>query len=252
MTNYISARLKKTARSGPPMIDALCTDPIGAGAALLIGLFGSAHCLVMCGGITAAFSLSIPEHARQGRPFWKLIGSASAGRVISYTTLGLLFGLIGGWLRGDHEVLIIVFRLLAGFILIAMGLWISELWKGLNALETIGQRVITPWVDRFRSRASPDRPTNALKYGMAWGFLPCGLVYSALLWSASTAHAGQAATQMFLFGLGTLPAILGAGYLSASLGFTLKSPAFKRISGGLVALYGLWTVTPVVMMMSSA
>ena len=232
------------------MIDTLCTDPIGAGAALLIGLFGSAHCLVMCGGITAAFSLSIPEHARQGWSFWKLIGSASAGRVISYTALGLLFGLIGGWLRGDHEVLIIVFRLIAGCLLIAMGLWISELWKGLNTLESIGQRIITPWVNRFRSRATPDRPANALKYGLAWGFLPCGLVYSALLWSASTAHAGQAATQMFLFGLGTLPAILGAGYLSASLGFTLKSDAFKRISGGMVALYGLWTLTPVLMMMS--
>jgi sulfite exporter TauE/SafE len=233
------------------MIDALCTDPIGAGAALLIGLFGSAHCLVMCGGITAAFSLSIPQQARQGWSFWMLIGSASAGRIVSYTGLGLAFGLVGGWLRGDHEVLVIVFRLLTGCLLIAMGLWISELWKGLNRLESIGERLITPWVNRLRSRATPDRVANAFKYGIAWGFLPCGLVYSALLWSASTAHAGQAATQMFLFGLGTVPAIVGAGYLSASLGLTLKSQTFKRVSGGLVALYGLWTLTPVVMMMSS-
>ncbi|MEK9556543.1 MAG: sulfite exporter TauE/SafE family protein, partial [Gammaproteobacteria bacterium] len=88
------------------MINQLCTDPIGAGAAFLIGLFGSAHCLVMCGGITAAFSLSIPEKDRQGIRFWTLITSASFGRVISYTLLGILFGLLGGWLRGDHEIFV--------------------------------------------------------------------------------------------------------------------------------------------------
>lgn len=230
------------------MIDALCTDPVGAGAALLIGLLGSAHCLVMCGGITAAFSLAVPENKRTGPVFWYLISSASLGRILSYTLLGIGFGLIGGWLRGDHELLTLIFRLLTGLILIAMGFWISDLWKGLNRLESWGARVITPLVSRFRSTARPDTPVNALKYGIAWGFLPCGLVYSALLWSASTAHAGQAGLQMALFGLGTLPAILGAGYLSASLGITLKSNRFKRVSGGLVALYGVWTVAPALMM----
>jgi uncharacterized protein len=230
------------------MIDALCTDPIGAGAALLIGLFGSAHCLVMCGGITAAFSLSVPESKRQGVIFWSLIGSASAGRVLSYTVLGVTFGVLGGWLRADHEVLTMIFRLLAGGILIAMGLWISDMWRGLSQLERLGERFISPVVTRLRSQATPDSKTNAFKYGLAWGFLPCGLVYSALLWSASTGHAGQAGTQMFLFGLGTLPAILGAGYLSARVKFSLQSQWVRRGSGALIGSYGVWTLTPVVMM----
>lgn len=230
------------------MLERLCTDPVGAGAALLIGLFGSAHCLVMCGGITAAFSLSIPPDKRQGSVFWQLIGSASLGRILSYTTLGLCFGLLGGWLRGDHALLTQVFRIGTGAILITMGLWISQWWRGLSALERWGDRLITPWVMRFRSRHAPDTLWRAFQYGLAWGFLPCGLVYSALLWSASTAHAGQAATQMFLFGLGTLPAILGAGYLGASLKFSLESPRLRQLSGGLIMLYGLWTLVPVLMM----
>lgn len=234
--------------SDPQMIDALCTDPIGAGAALLIGLFGSAHCLVMCGGITAAFSLSVPESKRHGAEFWSLIGAASAGRVLSYTMLGISFGLLGGWLRADHELLTVSFRLFAGGILIAMGLWISDLWRGLSRIERLGERYISPLVYRLRSKATPDSKANAFKYGLAWGFLPCGLVYSALLWSASTGHAGQAGTQMFLFGLGTLPAILGAGYVSARVKFTLQSPWVRRGSGALIGCYGVWTLTPVLMM----
>jgi len=112
------------------MINQLCTDPIGAGAAFLIGLFGSAHCLVMCGGITAAFSLTIPEKDRQGLRFWSLISSASLGRVLSYTALGITFGTLGGWLRGDHEIFTIGFRLIAGLMLVLMGLWISDWWRG--------------------------------------------------------------------------------------------------------------------------
>ena len=230
------------------MINQLCTDPIGAGAAFLIGLFGSAHCLVMCGGITAAFSLSIPEKDRQGVRFWTLITSASFGRVISYTLLGVLFGLLGGWLRGDHEFFVIGFRLFAGIILIVMGLWISQLWRGVQTIEQLGDRYITPLVQTLRSKASPDTLRHAFQYGLAWGFLPCGLVYSALLWSASTAHAGQAGTQMFLFGLGTLPGILGAGYLSAHVSFALKSRLFRQVSGVLVMLYGVWTIAPLVWM----
>ncbi len=226
------------------MIDTLCTDPIGAGAALLIGLFGSAHCLVMCGGITAAFSLSVPESDRQGFRFWQLIGAASGGRVVSYTALGVLFGGLGGWLRGDHELAIVMFRLFAGGMLIAMGLWVSDLWRGLSRLERLGERYVAPIIHRIRSRATPNTVGNAFKYGLAWGFLPCGLVYSALLWSASTGHAGQAGTQMLLFGLGTLPAILGAGYLSARIKFSLESQWLKRASGALIGLYGLWTIAP--------
>jgi len=229
------------------MIDALCTDPIGAGAALLIGLFGSAHCLVMCGGITAAFSLSVPEAKRRGLIFWSLIGSASAGRIVSYTALGVVFGLLGGWLRADHELLTMGFRLVAGGVLIAMGLWVSQVWQGLSALERLGARFVVPVIERVRSRAAPDRSINAFKYGLAWGFLPCGLVYSALLWSASTGHAGQAGTQMLLFGLGTVPAILGAGYLSAGIKFSIESPWFRRGSGALIGLYGLWTLLPALM-----
>ncbi len=246
--NCIAEPSKKTAAANATMLETLCTDPVGAGAAFLIGLFGSAHCLVMCGGITAAFSLSVPEDKRTGFAFIRLIGAASMGRVVSYTALGVTFGLLGGWLRGDHEVFTLIFRVVAGVILIAMGLWISNLWRGLSHLERWGDRVITPWVSRWRAKASPDRMGRAFKYGLAWGFLPCGLVYSALLWSASTAHAGQAGTQMFLFGLGTLPAILGAGYLSARMRFTLQSQRVQQVSGALVGLYGLWTLLPVLAM----
>lgn len=230
------------------MISSLCTDPVGAGAAFLIGLFGSAHCLVMCGGITAAFSLSLPPEQQRGWPFWRLIGVASLGRVMTYITLGVLFGALGGWLADSHALMTTVLRLLAGGLLILMGLWISQVWRGLSWLESMGHRVVTPWVSRVQAGLRPNTAGRAFRYGLTWGLLPCGLVYSALLWSASTAHAGQAGLQMGLFGLGTLPAILGAGYLASHLVMTLKTVKLHRISGALMVLYGVWTLVPVLAM----
>lgn len=230
------------------MISSLCTDPVGAGAAFLIGVFGSAHCLVMCGGITAAFSLNLPPEQQRGWPFWKLIGAASVGRVMTYTTLGVTFGALGGWLADSHTIMTTVLRLLAGGLLIMMGLWISQVWRGLSRLESIGHRFVTPWVSRIQSGLRPNTGGRAFRYGLTWGLLPCGLVYSALLWSASAAHAGQAGLQMGLFGLGTLPAILGAGYLASHLVMALKTAKLHRISGALMVLYGIWTLVPVLAM----
>lgn len=230
------------------MLSSLCTDPVGAGAALFIGLFGSAHCLVMCGGITAAFSLNLPEEHRQGWPFWQRLGAASLGRITTYLLLGVAFGALGGWLSTTHSLMTLVLRLIAGVVLILMGLWVSQLWRGVAWLESAGYRLVAPWIHRAHSKLRPTTVGRAFRYGLTWGLLPCGLVYSALLWSASTAHAGQAGIQMALFGLGTLPALLGAGYLASHLVLQIKSANLHRISGLLLILYGLWTLTPVVAM----
>ena len=171
--NCMSVQSKPSVSDANHMIDQLCTDPVGAGAAFLIGLFGSAHCLVMCGGITAAFSLSIPEKDRQGIRFWTLMTSASFGRVISYTMLGVLFGLLGGWLRGDHEIFIILFRAFAGVVLILMGLWISHVWRGIQVIEQLGDRSIActrnqmhlriPWDVHFSGTHRHRQPMSEAK-----------------------------------------------------------------------------------------
>jgi len=230
------------------MLDALCNDPVGAGAAFLIGLFGSAHCLVMCGGITAAFSPNLPRAQQIGWPFWRLLTTASAGRILTYTLLGMVFGMVGGWLADSHHFFTTVLRTLTGVFLILMGLWVSQVWRGLSRLEQLGHRLISPWAQRLQSDLQPNTLSRAFRYGLTWGLLPCGLVYSALLWSASTAHVGQAGVQMALFGLGTLPAILGAGYLASHIVLALKSAKIHRLSGGLMVAYGVWTLVPVLAM----
>ena len=67
------------------------TDPITLGAALLLGLAASGHCILMCGGITAALGIATAKRA-DGRPQWRLLAGYQAGRIASYALAGLLVG----------------------------------------------------------------------------------------------------------------------------------------------------------------
>src|SRR5690606_31074322 len=103
---------------------------------------------------------------------------------------------------------------LAGLMLIAMGLYLGSWWSGLVKVEAVGRRLwrhLQPIAQRLLPVKSAGQ---GFLLGMVWGWLPCGLVYSALVWSASAANIGEAALIMTSFGLGTLPAVLATGYLA--------------------------------------
>lgn len=207
-------------------------------SALILGLLGGGHCLGMCGGLMGALSLAIPAEQRNRR--LHLLLAYNAGRILSYALAGLLLGL-AGWALASGP-LAIVLRGIAGLLLIAMGLYLAGWWSGLTRIEALGRglwRHLQPLTRRFMPVTSPSR---ALVLGGLWGWLPCGLVYSTLLWAASQGDALHSAALMLAFGIGTLPVLLATGLAAERLGSLLRQRGVRVAGGLLVMLFGIWTL----------
>ncbi|MGI9277469.1 MAG: sulfite exporter TauE/SafE family protein [Endozoicomonas sp.] len=209
-------------------------------SALTIGLLGSAHCIGMCGGITSALSLSLKGRS-PAQTTWLML-AYHIGRISSYALAGLILGL-AGWYLGDSSRTVHLFlRYLAGGMLIAMGLYLSGWWRGLVKLEKVGSHLwkhIQPRANRLLPVSStPD----ALALGALWGWLPCGMVYSTLIWSASQGQAGQSALLMICFGLGTLPSVFLTGLFAQQLRGLIQAKVTRNIAGIMMILFGAWAM----------
>jgi sulfite exporter TauE/SafE len=207
-------------------------------SALLTGLLGSGHCLGMCGGIATALGSVAP--AALPRPWWAIL--YHSGRILSYATLGSLAGragAAGASLGGGGAYL----RLAAGALIILMGLNVmtrgTAAPRWLRAPERLGAWL---WrhVQPLAAGHLPRRPVaRAILTGALWGWLPCGLVYSALLAATAAGSAAGGASTMVAFGAGTLPAVAGLGALAGRLPRLLS--AHSRALGLAVVACGIWT-----------
>ena len=202
-------------------------------AALLMALAGSGHCIMMCGGIAGAFA---------GHVNTSQLLLYNFGRISAYTMAGAI---VGAAFAGVAELTangLIVLRLLAAFVLICFGLYLGQWWFGLRYLERLGKPLwqrMQPFAIKLRQQRSYPALFGA---GMLWGWLPCGLVYSALSWSAVSGSAGQGALLMLAFGLGTLPSMFAFGWLSRHLQQLLRSLGFRQLMGAAMIIYGIWTL----------
>jgi len=187
-------------------------------AAFVAGSLGSLHCVAMCG----AFAASCARTPR-GLPAWHV------GRVGTYTLLGALAGAAGHLLPGPAWLP----ALLASILLV----WFALALAGL-APEP---KLVPPVLLRAGTRAAGQPTAGAqLLFGIANGFLPCGLVYSALSIPVALANPGRGALAMLAFGLGTVPALS-----LASLGvrrLLLTTLWRRRVFAALVLAVGLWTI----------
>lgn len=212
-------------------------EPLSLITALLLGLMGASHCLVMCGGIAAAASSSSP-----GKINYSFLLLFNLGRILSYTSAGLIVSLLGLWLADSHQIAQQVLRSISGVLLILMGFYVARWWMVLTRLETVGQ-FLWRYLQPFTRKLIPiqTRP-QALALGLLWGWLPCGLIYSTLAWVAANAQPGMGALTMFCFGLGTLPGILAAGIFARQLNAYIQHNHFRKLAGLLLMLYGCWTL----------
>ena len=208
------------------------------GSALVLGLLGGGHCLGMCGGLMGALTLAIPPEQRGRR--LRLLMAYNLGRILSYACAGLLLGLAGWALASSPAAMAL--RVMAALLLIAMGLYLAGWWSGLTRIEALGRglwRHIQPAASRLMPVSSVPR---ALLLGALWGWLPCGLVYSTLLWAASQGNAGYSAALMLAFGLGTWPILLATGLAAERVNAVLKRRSVRMAGGVLVMLFGIWTL----------
>jgi len=211
-------------------------------SAFLVGLLGGVHCVGMCGGIVAALSLGLPPDDNAAR--WRYQLSYNAGRVISYGLAGALFASIG-WLvshwSGIHQVQLGL-QLAAALFMIALGLYLGGWWNGLTRIEQLGG-VVWDRLEPLGRRFLPVRSAGqALVLGAIWGWLPCGLVYSMLVWAISAGSPAQGGLLLLSFGLGTLPNLLLMGAAANRLAARVRDVRTRRLAGLLVIGFGVYSL----------
>lgn len=216
-------------------------------AALLLGLAASGHCLVMCGGISAALGIATAKGA-DGRPRRALLVAYQFGRISSYAVAGLLLGgVLGGAIALlDNETVRRTLRVLSALALVLGALVASGRLRDPGF--GIGPRIwprLAPLGRRLLPLASLPR---AFAFGMVWGWMPCGFVYTVLLIATLQLDALHSAAIMAAFGLGTAPAMLAAAFGAQRIARLGAHPGNRRIAAGallvsaLLTLAGPWLV----------
>ena len=221
--------------------------------AFTIGLMGGVHCVGMCGGIVGAlsFASSQPDLRSGGQNkkpvnvlLIRLLVAYNAGRLFSYALAGGLMGALG-WLLtiwSDIQLIQLLLQFFAGLFMLFMGLYISGWWMGLSKLEKMGG-IVWQKIQPMAKKILPVKtPSHAFFLGLLWGWLPCGLVYSVLVWSISAGDFQQGALLMLSFGLGTLPNLLAMGVFANQLKQFVQKQAVRNFAGGLVMLFALWSL----------
>ncbi len=214
-------------------------------AAFLVGLFGGVHCVGMCGGIVGALCLGLDcgidkEPKKNFRKILPYLLSYNTGRISSYTLAGILMGGIG-WL-GSHLFTLYsiqqTLEIIAAIFMLALGLYIAGWWKGLAKIERWGGKVIWKRLEPLGRRFMPVRSyRHAFFLGLVWGWLPCGLVYSVIIWTISTQSPLEGGLLMLSFGLGTLPNLLLMGVFASTLNQFIQQPWVRQVAGVMIMIF---------------
>lgn len=185
-----------------------------------LGLVSSLHCVQMCGPLVVSYSLALGQRGASQLILAHL--SYNLGRVATYALLGAVAGLTGhtlglvGHLAGAENIVAIV----AGALMIAAGLLMLDLLphKFLQRFDPL--RYTARFLRPLGSRISSPTVGSKFVLGLMLGFLPCGLIYAALLNAMSTGTMIAGAMTMMAFGLGTVSALMAIGIFSSA--FSLK------------------------------
>jgi len=217
------------------------TGMLTMGAAFLLGLAGSGHCLAMCGGVTAALGLATARDA-SGRPRPALLLGCQIGRIVSYSLAGLLFaGALGGVVAFlDVDSVRKALRALAALALLFAAL-VAFGYLG-NSGSRFGHalwRQLAPLGRRFLPINSLPR---ACAFGMLWGWMPCGFVYSVLLVATLQQSAVRGAMTMAVFGLGTLPGLFLTALASRRFVALTATRAARRVAGSVLVVSAIVTL----------
>lgn len=171
--------------------------------ALAMGFFGSLHCIGMCGGLVSALTMSRPKL------WWGGLASYQAGRILTYSALGIIAGMIGAGLHSISwfDNMQTVIMALTGLMMVAFGLNLGG-WMPDPFARAAATLVAASGLGRLISQASgSSKPVNWGVVGLMNGLLPCGLVYAALTLGIASGSVMESGLIMLAFGLGTIPAM---------------------------------------------
>ena len=203
-----------------------------------LGSFG--HCIGMCGGIVVAYStIKIdPKSSKVSQSIAHLL--YSFGRVLTYTVLGAIFGTLGGVALFSNNANggLLIF---AGIVMILAGLSLMGKIKFLTLIEhSFSSSPL--YKNAFKAVLNSKSNLSFFVLGMLNGLLPCGFVYFFAITAASTADPFYGALVMFIFGVSTIPAMFGVGFLSSLASATSFRNMMMSLSSVAVILYGAFTI----------
>lgn len=207
-------------------------------SALLLGLFGSFHCLGMCGPIAFALPVDRTNNLKKGVQIFLY----HLGRLTAYSFIGLVFGLLGKglYLAGFQQRISILMGVLM-IVIVLIPVHIFNKYNFSKPVYTAISGVKSQLGKLLKNKSSK----TLFTIGILNGFLPCGMVYMALVGAIATGDYTLGAFYMFLFGLGTIPLMTAAVYLGNILSISLRSkiqkfiPVFVVCIGVLFILRGL-------------
>lgn len=203
-------------------------------SAFVFGLISSLHCIGMCGPIALMLPVT-KEHVakRNGQ-----ILMYHLGRITTYSTLGLVFGLLGKgfFLAGLQQQLSIG----VGILMLVYAFVPQSKWGVLHFLKPFARLFDKPkkaMGKHFKSK----RMLSFYWIGIFNGLLPCGIVYVALFGALATQNIGTGAFYMFLFGLGTVPLMSALVYVQAYFSVRFRQ-RILQVYPYIIALFGMWFI----------
>ncbi len=216
-------------------------DAVDIFSIITIAFLGSVgHCIGMCGGIVIAYS-STKIDENTSRPSQAVAHIVySLGRVTTYTTMGAVFGAIGGVVSFSN-VAISALTIIAGVFMILAGLSIVGRLKFLTLLEHSFSR--SSWYQNVFRSVLRSRSLNSFYIlGLLNGLLPCGLVYFFAVTAASTGSPLWGAFVMFIFGMSTVPSLFGLGFFAGIFTKNNLRKTMMNLAAIVVIAYGFYTV----------
>ena len=165
------------------------------------------------------------------------------GRICSYSILGFIAGLLGFFISdffGGN--FFIFFKFMGGFSLIIIGFYLSGFLKFLYMFEQFGffiWRFLSPYIKRFMPIK---KCRQAFFIGLIWGNIPCGLVYSTLVWVVSFNSFLKSSILMTCFGFGTFPAMFMSSFFISSLKKYIKYKLIRICVGIFIICLGFITI----------
>jgi uncharacterized protein len=202
------------------------------GFLFIVGLLTGFHCIAMCGGFVIGFTARDAQESQKTTLSPVIYG---LGKIVSYTVIGGIFGWLGSIIAFTPLIRGIV-GITAGVLLVIYGINLMNFIPWLRRLWIKPPKFVLNWMEKNNQKSSPIRP---LVVGLLNGLMiACGPLQAIYILAAGTGNALEGAKLLFIFALGTLPVMIGFGYLTTLISHKMTGRLFK-ISGVLVLLLGL-------------
>ncbi len=212
-----------------------------------LGLVSSLHCVQMCGTIVLSYSVALKQSkmsAGTSPALWSGHLAYNAGRILTYALLGAVAGLAGrtvslvGRLAGAGSALAII----GGILMLMAGLVMSGVFPAAAVRGGNLFRITARFLRPLAKLVSSPSVGRRFLLGLTLGFLPCGLIYAALLRALATGSMFWGAATMAAFGAGTAGALLAVGVFSSALGRRFNRWGSQLAAVGVMAMGALLIV----------